>query len=1137
MTSKGPDGTPEDTARKYGFAEVADFMAQLRLDPAKVLGKKKSSKSMKKKINSSGRSNTTSGQDDDGGDSSRGSATESTGTDGGDEVTATKSKPSVDTTVVPKDAIRKSKKANRSSKPDINAAANSGYATETSAKPARAHGPRRVASAIHHPMVQENPSPAKVRSKRSSSGGAATTASQEEVASPRTTESQEVPVENHHLETVTEQSSESPSLTPAPSAVDIRALDTIASESEGGSEAIDAKLDVKPDVKPEPAPTGQGENLPSPRSGPVPVAAADYDEDDIAYSDIVSPRTTASAPPLFSTYRSSNPRKVAAVAAAADDDEEFIPFGPRRIQQHSTGVRQQKNNSPNPRENSDRAKRGRSIKIESLLTFFESKGGDVRGGTLPTKSGSASNTPLNSPHSSKKPSRQLSGENGTPRGQLSPRNEGGMGSPPGTPARNPPSRNTSGGPSDSATLVSNASRGQSKDSIKPPTQHQQPQQSQSSPTLSRAADARRATVGDVNQIRQLFTAQGMSFEQALAQQGLPSPRQLAMSGAGSSEEEQRKKKPLQGGNHDGKNSSPRSPREQTAPSASPAATSVATAGSVPSLPVDHRPNEPLSGSSSPRTPGNRSSNSVIDKAAPRTVNSASSDDSESDSKRTTNSGRTKGSLSGSKDDSTINRSPEKPMPLKKGGSKDTILSASKHAKQVHASRPMRVDSGRLYGFKQLQPSVSSSSVSVVATKSTDVARAIPFSSPLARLNFESLLAVPDAKSPAQLNKAYKDDIVVANAEFSGEFGRSGEKPSNTTTLFAEDTEFTTPHYWDNFFAKEADATIPNPDEVSQAVKCALPHFNFVGTLEGGNAATSGEPVIVSCIQKGDMILGLLRTRAGDATFHLEWPAEKKAQHKTVLRLVVDNSPQLKDARLTAVKDAELITELLSYERVEKNQFRRISQHKIGILYVKEGQTTEEAVLGNRSGSDRFEEFLKFLGKKVELQGYDGFDGGLDTKKDRCGKHSIMARWLEFEIMFHVSTYIPLGTDEEKLIARKKYIGNDMTCLVFLDTKTTKFEPPIISGDFLHNFVVVKPDHADPDSFTVNVAVRQGVPSFGPPLPKAGQFKRSEQFHDWLLSKLVNAERATLSSTQFVSKFRLARSRLLGSLVDSYKNQK
>ena len=45
-----------------------------------------------------------------------------------------------------------------------------------------------------------------------------------------------------------------------------------------------------------------------------------------------------------------------------------------------------------------------------------------------------------------------------------------------------------------------------------------------------------------------------------------------------------------------------------------------------------------------------------------------------------------------------------------------------------------------------------------------------------------------------------------------------------------------------------------------------------------------------------------------------------------------------------------------------------SELKVGVLYVKERQCTEEAILGNNEHSANFEEFLTILGDKVRLKG-------------------------------------------------------------------------------------------------------------------------------------------------------------------------
>ncbi|CAN7982554.1 unnamed protein product [Ixodes hexagonus] len=45
-----------------------------------------------------------------------------------------------------------------------------------------------------------------------------------------------------------------------------------------------------------------------------------------------------------------------------------------------------------------------------------------------------------------------------------------------------------------------------------------------------------------------------------------------------------------------------------------------------------------------------------------------------------------------------------------------------------------------------------------------------------------------------------------------------------------------------------------------------------------------------------------------------------------------------------------------------------SELKVGLVYVKEGQSTEEQILNNRTHSALFEEFLGVLGERVRLRG-------------------------------------------------------------------------------------------------------------------------------------------------------------------------
>jgi hypothetical protein len=422
----------------------------------------------------------------------------------------------------------------------------------------------------------------------------------------------------------------------------------------------------------------------------------------------------------------------------------------------------------------------------------------------------------------------------------------------------------------------------------------------------------------------------------------------------------------------------------------------------------------------------------------------------------------------------------------------------------------------------------------------------PFTKFLKDINFDKIIAVPEFPMPPHSSVSVADSMIISNAEYYVEASRPLENPLtggpvsisaaasstsssstsfNNPVMFSDDLEPVTWHYKSNFF-----------DETG----ASHAHWNFVAYVDLKFHPTS-VPMIVSLVHvRGTHlggVLGLIRTVSGDTTFTLDIGDRKPSSlnAKRLIKMMLEQNEAFKTTKWHPIKDPALSDELLDYEKAEKNQFRVTYSHKVGIIYVKEGQITEEEILGNKHGSDLFEQFLDCIGQKIDLAGWSGFDGGLDTRKDRTGKRSVFANWKDFDIMFHVSTYLPLGSGEEKYVEKKKYIGNDMTTIVFLDTQSTAFKPPTLSGDFLHNFIVVHP-HPD-GTFSVSVAARKGTPEFGPVLPAGGLFTLGDQLKEFLLSKIINAERATLLAPMFLTKRRQARHNYLSMLVNRYMPSK
>lgn len=58
-------------------------------------------------------------------------------------------------------------------------------------------------------------------------------------------------------------------------------------------------------------------------------------------------------------------------------------------------------------------------------------------------------------------------------------------------------------------------------------------------------------------------------------------------------------------------------------------------------------------------------------------------------------------------------------------------------------------------------------------------------------------------------------------------------------------------------------------------------------------------------------------------------------------------------------------------------------------------------------------------------------------------------------MFHVSTLLPYERHDPQKLQRKRHIGNDIVCVVFLEADNTSFSPACIKSHFLHTFILGK----------------------------------------------------------------------------------
>lgn len=149
-----------------------------------------------------------------------------------------------------------------------------------------------------------------------------------------------------------------------------------------------------------------------------------------------------------------------------------------------------------------------------------------------------------------------------------------------------------------------------------------------------------------------------------------------------------------------------------------------------------------------------------------------------------------------------------------------------------------------------------------------------------------------------------------------------------------------------------------------------------------------------------------------------------------------------------------------------------------------------------------------------------------------GEYSYYDTWGEgFEIMYHVSTLLPYNTADRQQIQRKRHIGNDIVCIIFVDGDQP-FVPNAIKSQFLHIFVIIHmvdlPDGTK--GYSATIASDEQVPEFGPPLPDPPIFRTPAELRAFLLCKMINGENAAYKAPRLIKPHQRARSGMLENLV-------
>ncbi|KAI5307859.1 Tuberous sclerosis 2-like protein [Ascosphaera atra] len=107
----------------------------------------------------------------------------------------------------------------------------------------------------------------------------------------------------------------------------------------------------------------------------------------------------------------------------------------------------------------------------------------------------------------------------------------------------------------------------------------------------------------------------------------------------------------------------------------------------------------------------------------------------------------------------------------------------------------------------------------------------------------------------------------------------------------------------------------------------------------------------------------------------------------------------------------------------------VDGHKIGVVYVGEGQTTEAEILRNDHGSPDYEFFLRGLGTKVALKDAKFNTQGLHSDFD--GEYTYAWRDRTTEVVYHVATMMPTNLETDpQCINKKRHLGNDFVNVIY-----------------------------------------------------------------------------------------------------------
>ncbi|GBP98513.1 hypothetical protein EVAR_98349_1 [Eumeta japonica] len=327
---------------------------------------------------------------------------------------------------------------------------------------------------------------------------------------------------------------------------------------------------------------------------------------------------------------------------------------------------------------------------------------------------------------------------------------------------------------------------------------------------------------------------------------------------------------------------------------------------------------------------------------------------------------------------------------------------------------------------------------------------------------------------------------------------AGHSPRAWPSQAAESGENNSVRLPFTFFSPLATGTEPsvNESDFSWSVFSLL-HQNYIG-LDNGR-----EPYLLSVVQEGSagLLRAILFNKMGAHKISLPpsaWGGQAAA--RPTVKQILAQFPCMErvDKVPREITCAELQKDVLILEEQEGSV-----NFKVGVILMHPGQKTDDEMLSNERGDEKWDRFLSLLGDKVRLRGWNRFRGGLDVK-------GVFKRLYSF-----------IKSSSPPMAGRALHRQLSAAYGEYMELSNIGSVPSRLRQDI---FAVVS--EVEAEGYRLSVYSDDSVPPFGPSLPCPPIFNDPQLFREFLLVKLMNGEKAAFQTPTFA----LKRQRTLDTLI-------